>query len=361
MTTTSTKPASREADLLAGLGLPAGASSQDVESAHDDLVAYLEAAPADLRPWARRQIAAVDEAFALLSDPTIDRSPSAAVEAVAPVAAATMPAAAKGSAATDDELDELDELELDHPATRHGRREAERRSRAAATRAASATGSPSRRNGLMKRLAIGAAVVVGVVAVGLVGFNLNGGTGVPASPARRLRSPRPRPSTRPQLSALMQKIAANPKDTASLQSIGDLYYQAGDYATAGDLVRQDPRDRPEEHRPPGSRSAPRCTTRTSRPTPRSSGAGRSRPTRRTSRPTTTSGFMYLSQNPPDIAKVKAEWNKVIEIDAELGRRQDGARPTSHSLDGSPAPSGGRQRRRRPAPPPARPSSPAPSK
>src|SRR5687767_12167765 len=57
-----------EHELLNRLGLSDGASEDEVESAHNEVVAFLESAPADLRDWARAQLAAADEAYALLSD-----------------------------------------------------------------------------------------------------------------------------------------------------------------------------------------------------------------------------------------------------------------------------------------------------
>ncbi len=330
MTTPRTKPASSEVELLASLGLPAGASSQDVETAHDELVAYLEKAPTDLRLWARRQIATVDEAFAILSDPTIDRSPSATD---APVVAPSV-AAAPATADTDEEIEEL---ELDHPATRHGRREAERKTRSAARTGSAKQASGIGRNGLVKRLAIGAALVVGAVAIGFVGFNMNGGTGVPSFNG----SPVPEASTagvdQAQLSALMQKIAADPKDTASLQSIGDLYYQVGDYATAGTwfdkILAIDPKNTDARlalgaamYNQDKAADAEKQWRQVIAVDPKSIEAYYDL------------GFLYLSQNPPDITKVKTEWNKVIEIDptSDLAKRV-----ITHlqSLDGSPAPSG----------------------
>jgi cytochrome c-type biogenesis protein CcmH/NrfG len=331
MTTPRTKPVSSEAELLASLGLPAGASSQDVETAHDELVAYLEKAPTDLRPWARRQIATVDEAFAILSDPTIDRSPTVAAAAVG---AASVPAVAT---ATTDVDDEIEELELDHPATRQGRRETERKTRSAARTGSAKQASGIGRNGLVKRLAIGAALVVGAVAIGFAGFNMNGGTGVPSFNG----SPVPEASTagvdQAQLSALMQKIAADPKDTASLQSIGDLYYQVGDYATAGTwfdkILAIDPKNTDARlalgaamYNQDKAADAEKQWRQVIAVDPKSIEAYYDL------------GFLYLSQNPPDITKVKTEWNKVIEIDptSDLAKRV-----ITHlqSLDGSPAPSG----------------------
>ena len=337
--TLRTKPTSVERDLLASLGLPADASSQEVETAHDELVAYLEKAPAELRLWARREIASIDEAFALLSDPTIDRSP-AGDEGARPAVVAATAGGAKATPAKAGDIaveDEVEELELDHPATRHGRREAERRARAAAKRAAVEEPRHATRNRLIKRLAIGAAAVVGVIAVASFGYNMNGGTGIPALNG----TPIPELSAgtgvdEAQLAALMQKISADPKDTASLRSIGDLYYDAGDYPTAAawmeKVIAIDPNDTDARlalgaamYNQSRDADAEKQWRQVIAVDPKNALAYYDL------------GFLYLSQNPPDIAKVKTEWAKVIEIDPTSDLAQ---RVTTHlqSLEGSPGPS-----------------------
>ncbi len=194
------------------------------------------------------------------------------------------------------------------------------------------------RNGLVKRLAIGAALVVGAVAIGFVGFNMNGGTGVPSFNGLAGDAEASTAGVdQAQLSALMQKIAADPKDTASLQSIGDLYYQVGDYATAGTwfdkILAIDPKNTDARlalgaamYNQDKAADAEKQWRQVIAVDPKSIEAYYDL------------GFLYLSQNPPDITKVKTEWNKVIEIDptSDLAKRV-----ITHlqSLDGSPAPSG----------------------
>jgi tetratricopeptide (TPR) repeat protein len=297
-------PAAVERELLARLGLRADASSQDVESAHDQLVEYLEQAPADLRPWAQREIARVDEAYALLSDPTIDRSALAGS-----VAAATAPAPAT-------------------PAARVAAMKWE-----SAARPSAATG-----NRLIRRVAIGAAAAVGVVAIALAGYNLNGGTGVPPING----TPAPEAAASPavdaaQVTALMEKITANPKDIASLQSLADLYYQASDFKTAATFLEKvlavdaknltallalgavqfnqgNPADAEKQWRAVLAIDAKNVEAHYDL------------------------GFMYLSKNPPDVANVKLEWGEVIAIDPNSAVAKTVATHLA-SLEGSPAPSG----------------------
>ena len=59
-------------ELLGRLGLRANASDQDVESAHNGLVEFLELAPHGVQTWAAARTTDVDEAFALLSGPEQD-------------------------------------------------------------------------------------------------------------------------------------------------------------------------------------------------------------------------------------------------------------------------------------------------
>lgn len=307
MTTRTTRAtrrdtASLEATLLARLGLPATASSQDVDTARDALVEFLEGTPNDLRGWARHQIGMIDEAYALLSDPTADRSALADGE-LADTALALSPRASK-VAATNHEP---------------------------AERPKAATG-----NRLIRRLAIGAAAIAAVVVIALVGFNLNGGTGVPPING----TPAPEAAASPvidqaQVADLMQKITANPQDIASLKSLADLYYQANDFATARTFLEKilaiDPKnvtallalgavqfnvgnsaDAEEQWRAVLAIDAGNVDAHY------------------------YLGFMYFYQDPPDVANVKLEWGKVIE----LAPNSDFANTVAAhlaSLEASPAP------------------------
>ncbi len=149
MTTRTKSSSSRstvsvEAGLLARLGLPKNASTQDVETAHDALIAYLETAPTDLRSWARLEMDRVDEAYALLSDPTIDRSalvasPEAQALPVAPaVPAATVAPAPDATVAR-----------------------------------------PTGKGRTVRRLGFAGAAIAGAIVLVIAVFNMGGGTGVP--------------------------------------------------------------------------------------------------------------------------------------------------------------------------------------
>lgn len=283
-----TQAATVERELLARLGLTTDASSQEIEAAHDELVEYLERAPHDLHGWAQREIAAADEAYALLSDPTIDRSALAAH------------AAAKRKAA-------------DQPAN-------------------------AGRGRLVERVAIGAAAIVGVVAIAIGGYNLGGGSGLPPISG----TPAPEASAvaevdKARVAELMKKIEADPNDVASLQELGDTFYEVGDFETTGAWMERilavDPKNLP-------ARLALGAVL---------FNLGKSADAEKQWRQVLVLdpknveahydlGFLYLNQSPPDIVKVKVEWGEVVRIAPD----SDVAKTISvhlKSLDASPAASG----------------------
>ena len=55
--------------MLEWLGLPAGASTDDVEATHDRLLGFLDTAPLVLQPWARRQVKAANAARTAILEP----------------------------------------------------------------------------------------------------------------------------------------------------------------------------------------------------------------------------------------------------------------------------------------------------
>ncbi len=62
-------------DPHARIGLKPGASAEDAQRAHRELVSFLEGAPQGVRRWAREEIAAADRAYAAISDPAGARAP----------------------------------------------------------------------------------------------------------------------------------------------------------------------------------------------------------------------------------------------------------------------------------------------
>ena len=331
MTATSTpRPrevaARLERELLAQLGLAKDANAQEIEAAHDELVEFLERAPHGLQGWARRQIAAADEAYALLSGATATRAGVVATRA----------GAAAADAGSDDEY--FEELEVEPPTTKRGRLEAQRRARAAAQAAVAVPSRASARDRFLKRLAIGTVGVVAAVAIGVGVYNM-GTSSVPGLSG----TPAPDASGGPALdqarvAALMQKISANPKDIASLQALGDLYFQAGDYRTAADWAKKILAIDPKNITALLALGAADFN--------RGDSADAEKQWRavlaiddKNIEAHYDLGFMYLSNNPQDVANARLEWDKVIAI----APNSDVAKTVAthlQSLAGPPGPSAG---------------------
>ena len=310
-----------EVSLLARLGLPENADPGAVERAHAALIDYLADAPVDLGPWARREIALADEAFALLSDPTIDRSAVAAGELDVPVTRPTVRSRTRRAApeSWDGETDEIDEIdEPGRPKARHNRGAPRATADVSAISAAAPRRSWARRLRRPAALAAGAAAVLAVV---VAVYNLGGGSGIPGVGANPVAGASASPAIdAARVAELMQKIAANPKDTASLQSLADIYYLANDFETSAGflekIVAVDPTDN------------------TARLALGASYFNLGTPDRAEAQwraviaqdPNNLEahydlGFMYLSRTPADTASARAEWQKVIAIapDSDVAR------------------------------------------
>ena len=175
--TTATSPARIKTDLLARLGLDSAADEEAVESTHDQIVEYLETAPNDIRGWADRRQQEVDRVFALLTGPQSELQGLAR-----PVANASAPAAAQ----------------------------------------------PNKTN----RMLVG--IIAVLVTIGVVfGVYQMGKPAVPELTAAQSTPTATAPVLdQAKLADLTKKVAANPKDIASLQGIADLYFNANDWTNA---------------------------------------------------------------------------------------------------------------------------------
>lgn len=172
---TTTTPADVRADLLARLGLDAGADDRAVEVVHDHIVEFLDEAPEDLRGWADRREREADRLLALLTGPESElpqvvRRPSAPAVPEAP---------------------------------------------------------PARSN----RFLLG--VIAVLVAVGVVvGVWWAGRPSVPDVTGSQPAATQSAGVDKAKLADLQKKVTANPKDVASLQGITDLYFAANDWTNA---------------------------------------------------------------------------------------------------------------------------------
>ena len=266
-------------ELLGRLGLRANASDREVEAAHDELVDFLELAPHEMKSWAAARTTEVDELFALLSGRDQDLiSPPAQIVTTA--------------------QDEVDD-----------------RFRASAVSASSVPSerSPWRTLLLWAMLPLLVAVVLGVYWVGkdspvpaISGTPTTSATTAPGAPT-------PVPVDQAKVGALMQKISANPKNTASLQSLGNIYFAAADYTNASTweqkILAIDPKNQEallalgaSQFNSGNAAEAKKQWLVAAGLYPRSAEVHYDL------------GFLYVSQTPPDKVNMTAEWNKVIAID-----------------------------------------------
>ena len=329
-----------EQALMARLGLTLDATPEEIEDAHDRLRAFLETAPNELRLWTRMQIAAADEAYALLADdgvsyiPTADEVPvrepasrsSAQVSTPPAARASTLGAAGAGRslqaaqaapAVTEDEdlLEEFEEIEgAGMPVGRPKARAARTATKASAhAETSTSRGSDSLLGSRIVRRAVVAVGAVGLVlGIGFTVYNSGAPTvpGISGSPAPEA----PGPSVdQAQVAALMQKISADPRDVASLMALGELYFKAGDWKTSGDFMQKAIAVAPENTDARLAYGAA-MFNQGDPATAKEQWESVLKLDPNNAEAYYDLGFMYLNQNPPDMDKVRLNWNKVVEID-----------------------------------------------
>jgi Flp pilus assembly protein TadD len=252
--------AALERELLARLGLSDKASDDDVETAHTDLVKFLEGAPSGLTAWAGREIASIDEAYALLSDPRADLSALAA----------------KGTPVA----------------------------------------SPARGGGvhLSYRLLLAVVGIAAATVIGVAVYESGKPSSASAEPAATTSATDPSAPQvdETQVAQLMQKISANPNDLAALTALGDLYFQAGDYNTAGGWMAKVVAIKPKDVKARLALGAAQFNL--------GNVAAAEKEWKQVVAldPKNVEayydlGFLYLSKKPADNAKAKAAWAKVVAI------------------------------------------------
>lgn len=332
--TVTTRPVPRreadrlERDLLARLGLGGDANTEEIEAAHDRLVEFLNSAPRDLHQWAAEVIASADEAYALLSDQSsLDIAQAAAPTATTPsrTPAARTPAARTGVAATqprstadrpavppapdEDDEDLPEELQETEGAGMPVRRP----SRRAAPRHEAGTSTVTISTRMLRRalMGIGGIAVALVIVFGVYSAGASAVPGVNGTPAPEASAGAQVDEA--QVSALMQKIAADPNDTDSLTSLGNIYFDAGDYATAITFMERVVAIDPANVDALVGLGAAQFNTG-------DSASAKTQWEKAISLDPTSQeayfdlGFLYLNQNPPDMDSVVANWNKVVDID-----------------------------------------------
>jgi tetratricopeptide (TPR) repeat protein len=246
-------------------------------------VEFLELAPREVKSWAAARTTDVDEAFALLSGPEQD------------LLDATQTAVMTQGASVD--------LQKHTPASPP----------APSAFAALAANKPQRNKILG---AIGALLAVAVVFLVFQmgkGSDVPGISGTPTGTETTAAAGAATPVDPAKLAALMQKITANPKDVASLQAIGDLYFTATDYKNAvvweQKILAIDPKNEKgllalgaAQFNLGNSVEAKKQWLVAAGLYPKSAEVHYDL------------GFLYMSATPPDSANMQAEWKKVVEID-----------------------------------------------
>jgi cytochrome c-type biogenesis protein CcmH/NrfG len=279
-------------ELLGRLGLRADASDQDVEAAHNGVVEFLELAPHEVKSWAAVQTTDVDEAFALLSGPEQDLVPAAQVTTMAQVSLDQVPPPPSP-------------IPPATPATPS----------APPGVAGSATNKP-----LQKKLTwvLAPLLVLGVIlGVYFKGQNSDvpgiSGTPTGTETTAAAGGATTTPVDPTKVAALMKKISANPKDTASLQALGDIYFAAADYKNASaweqKIIGVDPKNQVAllalgagQFNLGNALEAKKTWLVASSLYPKNAEVHYDL------------GFLYMSQTPPDSAKMQAEWKEVVAID-----------------------------------------------
>lgn len=282
-------------ELLGRLGLGDSAGDQDIEGAYRTVLDFLDTAPHSIAPWASAQRDDVDEAFALLAGPEESLAEAVAAAAPVPVAAPAVPAGKVRTKAA---------VSFEAPAK-------------------------PRRNPLLWVLA--PLLVVGLVfGVYYVGRD----SGVPGITGTPTSSPSTGTIDQAQVAALMQKISANPKDITSLQALADQYFQASDFSTASDFENKilaiDAKNQTAllalgaaQFNLGKTDAAKTAWLKAEELYPNNQEVHYDL------------GFLYMSVQPADTAKMKAEWQKVIDIDP----KSDLAKTVSTHLNSStPSPS-----------------------
>jgi len=265
--------------LLGRLGLRENASDADVETAHNGLVEFLELAPREVQPWAAARTTDLDEAFALLSGPERDL-----------VAASQLTAMAQ-----------------DAPVATY-----------AATTAPSAPATPASRM-LGRKQIMWAAVPLLVLAIVAAVYFMGKGdavpgiSGAPTNSQATTAAGGAKAVDQAKVVALMTKITTNPKDIASLQGLGDLYFAATDYKNAAlweqKVLGVDPKNQvallalgAAQFNLGNAVDAKKTWLIAAGLYPKVAEVHYDL------------GFLYFSQTPPDKVNMQIEWKKVIAID-----------------------------------------------
>jgi cytochrome c-type biogenesis protein CcmH/NrfG len=193
--------------------------------------------------------------------------------------------------------------------------------RAASMAAAGGTPRPSRMLGFLgspafRNLALAGVAVAAIGIIAVLGFNAGGtsaaGIGAGGSPAPAASATTP-VLDQAAVAALMVKIQANPNDADSLMALGDEYYKTGDFKTAADWYTKVTAVEPTVARGYLALGASAFNQG-------DSATALTAWTKVLSLDETNVeahydlGFLYLNEQPPDMAGVQREWTRVVQLD-----------------------------------------------
>jgi hypothetical protein len=349
--------------LLDRLGLNGSASDTEVEAAYQEVAGFLEHAPGSLRTWAAHRLAEVDEAYAILRGPdrpdapevsdaadlldetaTVAPPPQRRTKPVVRPRPSAQPATnghrsrstMLGDALGGDDWYEAPVAPGPNP-SRTGRRA--QVARGGAHSQPQPTAGPRFRMQLPRTIVAGVAIVALVAVLG-IGYNLGGGGSLPGLTGTPDPGPTGPAVDTAQVSAYMTRLAANAEDVEALQGLANVYFAAGDYATAGlwleKLLAVDP-DNVTALLGSGAvaynvgdlEAAESAWTHAAELAPDNVEVHYDL------------GFLYLAQEPPDLEMVRAEWQTVIDLEPDGAFAQTVAGhldSIAPAASGSPAPS-----------------------
>ncbi|HYO44324.1 MAG TPA: tetratricopeptide repeat protein [Candidatus Limnocylindrales bacterium] len=352
MTTRTLRPTGQAAaqnELLTQLGLPASASPEDVDQLHQSVSEFLAAAPADIRGWARAQVAALDSAYIALTDPVglggsalmspaspptvVPGGPATPPARRGPTPVAVVPAdASEDVSEVDDEDGEPDAEALAalyasvtpsahedmKPAARKARAPRETPAAALAPAGVATSAAAPARGNVWKQIVLGTVAIAVVVGIGLgVNTIVNGGIqGAPAATAVAQASSGAPAVDMAKVGGLMEQLQANPNDIDALLALGTEFYAGNEMETAGNWFEKVLAIEPKHIDALLARGAVYFNI------------GDLTNAEATWKKVVAIepdnvevhydlGFLYLNQTPtPNWAGVKVEWTRVIELDPE---------------------------------------------
>lgn len=165
----------------------------------------------------------------------------------------------------------------------------------------------------LKRVAIALVTLVVTVGVVVVVYHLgSGGDKTGSASTGEGQTAELSPAQQEQVGQLMRRLAANPKDVKTLVALGNTYFEARDYDTAGGWMERAVRLQPRnvtarlalgaaQFNLGATQEAQRSWQRVISEDPKNVEAYYDL------------GFLYVSKNPPDMKQTKRMWKKVVEL------------------------------------------------